>query len=228
MAGSLIAAPRFRNAMGRECGAFGRSPPDGHMAQLPYVTAQSSEAVKGPFERKEGQMRTLQLIAAMAGTLLLTVPATAGSPKGNIVAAASSSPDFQTLVTAVKAAKLTSTLASKGPFTVFAPTNDAFAKLPAGTVESLLQPENREQLAKVLTYHVVPGTYTANTILQAINSGGGQATLTTIEGSQLTAKLQDGKVVLVDEQNRTSVVTQTDLMQSNGIIHVIDTVLLPN
>jgi uncharacterized surface protein with fasciclin (FAS1) repeats len=173
-------------------------------------------------------MRTLQLIAAMAGTLLLTVPATAGSPKGNIVAAASSSPDFQTLLTAVKAAKLTSTLASKGPFTVFAPTNDAFAKLPAGTVESLLRPENRDQLAKVLTYHVVPGTYTADTILHAINSGGGQATLTTIEGSQLTAKLQDGKVVLVDEQNRTSVVTQTDLMQSNGIIHVIDTVLLPN
>jgi uncharacterized surface protein with fasciclin (FAS1) repeats len=173
-------------------------------------------------------MRTLQLFVPLAGALLLAAPAAAASPKGNIVAAAASSPDFKTLVTAVKSANLTSTLASKGPFTVFAPTNDAFAKLPAGTVESLLKPENRVQLTKVLTYHVVPGTYTAETILQAINSGGGQTTLTTVEGSPLTAKLQDGKVVLVDESNRTSVVTQTDLKQSNGVIHVIDNVLLPN
>lgn len=173
-------------------------------------------------------MRTLQLIAAITGSLVVAVPAVAATPNGNIVAAASSSPDFKTLVTAVKAANLTSTLASKGPFTVFAPTNDAFAKLPAGTVENLLKPENRDQLAKVLTYHVVPGTYTAATILKAINDGGGQATLTTVEGSQLTAKLDGGKVVLIDENNRTSVVTKTDLAQSNGIIHVIDTVVLPN
>ena len=173
-------------------------------------------------------MRTLQLIAALAGILMMAVPATAGTPNGNIAAAASSSPDFKTLAAAIKAAKLTSTLASKGPFTVFAPTNDAFAKLPAGTVENLLKPENRDQLAKVLTYHVVPGTYTAETILKAIQDGGGQATLTTVEGSQLTAKLDGGKVVLIDENNRTSVVTKTDLAQSNGIIHVIDTVVLPN
>ena len=173
-------------------------------------------------------MRTLQLIVAITGGLMVAAPVVAGTPNGNIVAAASSSPDFKTLVTAVKAANLTSTLASKGPFTVFAPTNDAFAKLPAGTVENLLKPENRDQLAKVLTYHVVPGTYTAETILKAINDGGGQATLTTVEGSQLTAKLDGGKVVLIDENNRTSVVTKTDLAQSNGVIHVIDTVVLPN
>mgnify|MGYP003575705346 CR=1 FL=1 len=173
-------------------------------------------------------MRTLQLIVAVTGSLVVAAPAAAGTPKGNIVAAASSSPLFKTLVTAVKAANLTGTLASKGPFTVFAPTNDAFAKLPAGTVDSLLKPENRDQLAKVLTYHVVPGTFTAETILKAINDGGGQATLTTVEGSQLTARLDGGKVALVDESNRTSFVTKTDLAQSNGIIHVIDTVVLPN
>jgi len=173
-------------------------------------------------------MRKLQLIVAITGSLVVAVPAVAGTPNGNIVAAASSSPDFKTLVTAVKAAKLTGTLASKGPFTVFAPTNDAFAKLPAGTVDSLLKPENRDQLAKVLTYHVVAGTYTAETILKAINDGGGQATLTTVEGSQLTAKLDGGKVALVDENNRTSFVTKTDMAQSNGVIHVIDTVVLPN
>ena len=173
-------------------------------------------------------MRTVRLIlTTAAASLLVAAPSMAGSLKGNIVAAASSSPDFKTLVTAVKAAKLTDTLASKGPFTVFAPTNDAFAKLPAGTVETLLKPENRDQLAKILTYHVVAGRFTAAAILQAINAGGGQTTLTTVEGSQLTAKLQDGKVILVDEGGRTSVVTQTDLIQSNGVIHVIDTVVLP-
>jgi uncharacterized surface protein with fasciclin (FAS1) repeats len=169
------------------------------------------------------------LAASATAALLISAPAVAGgsTPKGNIVAAASSSPDFKTLVTAVKAAKLTDTLASKGPFTVFAPTNAAFAKLDAGTVETLLKPENRDQLTKVLTYHVVAGKVTAEALLQQIQAGNGQATLTTVEGSQLTAKLQGDKVILVDENNRTSVVTKTDLMQSNGVIHVIDTVVLP-
>jgi len=174
-------------------------------------------------------MRISQLLmAAGAAALLLATPSAAGSPNGNIIAAASASPDFKTLVTAIRAAKLSDTLASKGPFTVFAPTNAAFGKLPAGTVETLLKPENRDQLAKVLTYHVLSGRYTAAAILQAINNGGGQATLTTVEGSPITAKLQDGKVVLVDENNRTAVVTKTDLLQNNGVIHVIDTVVLPN
>jgi uncharacterized surface protein with fasciclin (FAS1) repeats len=173
-------------------------------------------------------VRIFRLILAPAtAALLVSAPSVAGTPQGNIVAAASSSPDFKTLVAAVKAAKLTDTLASKGPFTVFAPTNDAFAKLPAGTVETLLKPENRDQLTKVLTYHVVPGKLTAAAILQAINAGGGQATLTTVEGSQLTAKLDGQNVILVDESNRTSVVTKTDLVQSNGVIHVVDTVVLP-
>ena len=174
-------------------------------------------------------MRKLTPLLAIAAAALVTAsPSAAGSPKGNIVAAASASPDFKTLVTAIKAAKLADTLATKGPFTVFAPTNEAFAKLPAGTVDTLLKPENRAQLAKVLTYHVVSGRLTAEAILQAINSGGGQTTLTTVEGSPLTAKLQDGKVVLVDENNGTAVVTKTDLLQSNGVIHVIDSVVLPN
>jgi len=173
-------------------------------------------------------VRIFRLILAPAtAALLVSAPSVAGTPQGNIVAAASSSPDFKTLVAAVKAAKLTDTLASKGPFTVFAPTNDAFAKLPAGTVETLLKPENRDQLTKVLTYHVIPGKLTAAAILKAINAGGGQATLTTVEGSQLTAKIDGQNVVLVDESNRKSIVTKTDLVQSNGVIHVIDTVVLP-
>jgi uncharacterized surface protein with fasciclin (FAS1) repeats len=159
----------------------------------------------------------------------LPAPASAGgTPSGNIVAAASASPDFETLVAAVKAAKLVDTLASKGPFTVFAPTDDAFAKIDSATLQNLLKPENRDQLVKILTYHVVPGRVNAAYILQQINAGNGEAKLTTVEGSQLTAKLQGENVILVDENNRTATVTKTDLMQSNGIIHVIDTVVLPN
>jgi uncharacterized surface protein with fasciclin (FAS1) repeats len=167
-------------------------------------------------------MRRVQLILAASAALVTIAPAGA-SPKGNIVAAAASTPDFSTLVTAVKAAKLTDTLASKGPFTVFAPTNDAFAKLPAGTVDTLLKPENSGQLTKVLTYHVVPGRYSAAAILAAIKAGGGSTTLTTVSGDKLSAAVQAGQVVLTDESGRTSTVTKTDLNQSNGIIHVIDT-----
>lgn len=171
-----------------------------------------------------------RILLTAAAAAALTAPAFAGSsaPSGNIVAAAAASPDFKTLVTAVKAAKLVDTLASKGPFTVFAPTNDAFAKIDSATLQNLLKPENRDQLTKVLTYHVVPGKLNAAAILQQIQAGGGEAVLTTVEGSQLTAKLQGESVVLIDENNRTSTVTKTDLMQSNGIIHVIDTVVLPS
>ena len=169
------------------------------------------------------------LAASAAAILAASAPAVAGGnkPAGNIVAAAAASPDFKTLVAAVKAAKLVDTLASKGPFTVFAPTNDAFAKIDAATLTNLLKPENRDQLAKILTYHVVPGKLNAAYIVQQIQAGNGQAMLTTVEGSQLTARLQGANVVLIDENNRKSVVTKTDLMQSNGIIHVIDTVVLP-
>ena len=164
-----------------------------------------------------------------AAALIVTMPSagSAGSPKGNIVAAAQTSPDHKTLVAAVKAAKLVDTLAGKGPFTVFAPTDAAFAKLPAGTLETLLKPENRDQLTKILTFHVVPGQYDAAAILRLISQGGGEAKLTTAEGSQLTAKLQDGKVVLVDENGGVATVIQADLLQSNGVIHVTDAVSLP-
>jgi uncharacterized surface protein with fasciclin (FAS1) repeats len=175
-------------------------------------------------------MRPLRLFTASAAALLFASSASlagGGSPSGNIVAAASASPDFSTLVAAVKAAKLVDTLASKGPFTVFAPTNDAFAKIDSATLQNLLKPENRDQLTKVLTYHVVAGRLNAADIVQQIQAGGGQAMLTTVEGSQLTARLQGANVILVDENNRTSAVTKTDLMQSNGVIHVIDTVVLP-
>lgn len=166
------------------------------------------------------------LSASAAASLLIAAPAAAQS--GNIVAAASANADFKTLVTAVKAAKLTDTLASKGPFTVFAPTNAAFAKLDSATLQNLLKPENRDQLAKILTYHVVPGRANAAYILQQIEAGNGQATFTTVEGSPLVAKLNGGNVILLDENGGTATVTNTDLNQSNGIIHVIDTVVLPD
>jgi uncharacterized surface protein with fasciclin (FAS1) repeats len=173
-------------------------------------------------------MLKFKLLAASALAMLaLSTPASAQSG-GNIVATAAANKDFSTLVTAVKAAKLVDTLASKGPFTVFAPTNAAFAKLEPATLQNLLKPENRDQLTKILTYHVVAGRLNAAYILQQIEAGNGQATLTTVEGSPLVARLVDGKVVLTDENQRTSTVTATDLMQSNGIIHVIDTVVLPN
>jgi uncharacterized surface protein with fasciclin (FAS1) repeats len=174
-------------------------------------------------------MRVIGYLAAVSMTTICAAPsmAGAGAAKGNIVAAASSAPDFKTLVTAVKAAKLTNTLAGKGPFTVFAPTNAAFEKLDPATLQDLLKPENRDQLTKVLTYHVVPGNVTAAALIQQIQGGNGQAKLKTVEGSELIARLDGGTVTLVDENNRTAIVTKTDLMQSNGVIHVIDTVVLP-
>ena len=170
-----------------------------------------------------------KIVSLTAAALMLAAgPAIAGStPKGNIVGAAASSADHKTLVTAVKTAGLVDTLASKGPFTVFAPTDAAFAKLPAGTVETLLQPANRSQLQSVLTYHVVPGRITAAELVAKINSGGGSAPLTTVNGATLTAKLSGGDVVLVDAKGGEATVVQPDLMQSNGVIHVTNAVSLP-
>lgn len=145
----------------------------------------------------------------------------------DIVGVAAGSPDHTTLVAAVKAADLVSTLKSKGPFTVFAPTNAAFANLPAGTVETLLKPENKAALAGILTYHVVAGNLNAKAVLAAIKKGKGKAVLTTVAGGKLTAAIEDGKVVLTDEMGGKSTVTATDLNASNGVIHVIDAVLLP-
>ena len=149
-------------------------------------------------------------------------------PTKNIVENAVNSKDHTTLVAAVKAAGLVDTLEGPGPFTVFAPTNEAFAKLPAGTVDTLLKPENKDQLVKILTYHVVAGKVSSKELVKLIKSGGGKAMLKTVAGGTLTASLQGGKVVLTDEKGGTATVTIADVYQSNGIIHVVDAVLLPN
>jgi len=146
----------------------------------------------------------------------------------DIIDNAVNSADHTTLVAAVKAADLVQTLKGKGPFTVFAPTNSAFDKLPAGTVETLLKPESKAMLTKVLTYHVVSGKYDAKKLMQLIKKGGGKATLTTVSGDRLTASMNGtGGITLMDEKGGSSNVTTADVYQSNGVIHVIDTVVLP-
>jgi uncharacterized surface protein with fasciclin (FAS1) repeats len=145
----------------------------------------------------------------------------------NIVETAVGSPAHSTFVAAVQAAGLAETLSGAGPYTVFAPTNAGFAKLPAGTVDTLLQPANRALLQSVLTYHVVPGRVTATDLVRMIDAGGGQARLTTVQGGVLTARLMDGRVMLTDAKGGMAHVTQADLIQSNGVIHVTDAVSLP-
>ncbi len=145
----------------------------------------------------------------------------------NIVENAVNSRDHTTLVAAVKAAGLVDTLMSAGPFTVFAPTNAAFDKLPAGTVATLLKSENKGMLSSVLTYHVVAGTMTSTDIAAAIRAGGGTATLNTVQGGTLTGRMMGNKLVLTDAKGGRSTVTIANVMQSNGVIHVVDTVLLP-
>ncbi len=147
---------------------------------------------------------------------------------GTLVDVASGNADFSTLVTAVTAADLGGTLSGDGPFTVFAPTNDAFGKLPDGTLDELTMAENKEQLSGILTYHVVEGNVDAATLTQAITDAGDDGyTITTVGGGTLNAKLVDGAVVLTDAAGGTSTVTATDVAASNGTIHVIDTVLMP-
>jgi uncharacterized surface protein with fasciclin (FAS1) repeats len=145
-----------------------------------------------------------------------------------IVANAVNSADHTTLVAAVKAAGLVDTLNGKGPFTVFAPTNDAFAQLPAGTVEMLLKPENKAMLTKVLTYHVVSGRYDSKAIAKLIKKGHGKARLKTVSGGTLIASMNGNDLVLQDEKGGTSTVTVANVYQSNGVIHVVNTVLMPN
>jgi uncharacterized surface protein with fasciclin (FAS1) repeats len=149
-------------------------------------------------------------------------------PNMTIVGNAVNSPDHTTLVAAVKAAGLVDTLSGAGPFTVFAPTNAAFAKLPAGTVDTLLLPQNRSMLQSVLTYHVVPGRLTAADLMAMIAAGNGQAQLTTVQGGMLTARMMGNRIMLVDSKGGMSHVTQGDVMQSNGVIHVVDTVVMPS
>lgn len=149
-------------------------------------------------------------------------------PTKNIVANAVNSKDHTTLVAAVKAAGLVDTLEGPGPFTVFAPVNAAFDKLPAGTVDTLLKPENKNQLVNVLTYHVVAGKVSSADLVNMIKKGHGKAELKTVEGGTLTASLMGGKVMLTDEKGGMATVTIADVYQSNGVIHVVDSVLLPD
>ncbi len=150
-------------------------------------------------------------------------------PSKNIIENAINSADHTTLVAAVKAAGLVDTLEGAGPFTVFAPTNEAFNKLPAGTVDTLLKPENKPLLTKVLTYHVVAGRLSASDLMQKIKESNGNAELTTVEGGKLWVMLHDGKhIMLKDEKGGTALVTIANVFQSNGVIHVIDSVVMPN
>jgi uncharacterized surface protein with fasciclin (FAS1) repeats len=178
------------------------------------------------FTKKSNFMKKqLMKLVAVAGFVLTTLGATAQAK--DIVSVASGSEAHSTLVAAVKAAELVATLQGAGPYTVFAPTNDAFAKLPAGTVENLLKPENKATLQKILTYHVVSGKLTSTDVLAAIKKGNGTAALTTVSGGKLTASLKDGKVILTDEKGGMATITATDLDASNGVIHVTDAVSLP-
>jgi uncharacterized surface protein with fasciclin (FAS1) repeats len=164
---------------------------------------------------------------AMSADTSAMAPAPAASD--TIVAVAQGNPDFSTLVSAVTAADLAGTLGGTGPFTVFAPTNAAFAKVPAATLETLLTPAGKADLTKILTYHVVAGRVDAAALTQQIQAGGGSAALTTVEGGTLTARVgADGTVTLTDENGGVSRVVQADVAASNGIIHAIDTVAMPN
>ena len=159
--------------------------------------------------------------------LALFVSSTVSAQKKDIVDIAIGSEAHTTLVAAVKAAELVTVLKGDGPFTVFAPVNDAFGKLPAGTVDYLLKAENKATLAKILTYHVVAGNLDATAVLAAIKKGNGSVTLTTVSGGALTASIDNGKVKLTDEKGGSAYVIVTDLKGCNGVIHVIDTVVLP-
>lgn len=144
-----------------------------------------------------------------------------------IVSVAAGDDRFSTLVTAVQAAELVETLNSDGPFTVFAPTNDAFDKLPEGTVATLVKPESKDKLTGILTYHVVSGAYNAADVIEAINSNNGSFEVKSIQGEMITLSIRDGKVLLTDANGGTSTVILADVLASNGIIHAIDTVVMP-
>ena len=183
-------------------------------------------------------MRKLNVTTALAlcSAMAVAAPAAARNPMvggaamystRNIVQNAVNSKDHTTLVAAVKAAGLVDTLSGKGPFTVFAPTNAAFAKLPAGTVETLVKPENKATLTKILTYHVVPGRITAQQIAAMAAKHHGTATLKTVEGENLMFRKSGGGWVVIDAKGGKARITIPNVMQSNGVIHVVDTVLMP-
>ncbi|SFW41708.1 fasciclin domain-containing protein [Luteibacter sp. UNCMF366Tsu5.1] len=167
------------------------------------------------------------LAGSMSAPASVMVGGAAMYPTKNIVQNAVNSKDHTTLVAAVKAAGLVDTLSGPGPFTVFAPTNEAFAALPAGTVDTLLKPENKADLTKILTYHVVSGRVTAKDLLAKIAAGGGSAELKTVQGESLTARKDANGVAITDAKGNVAHVTIADVLQSNGVIHVVDKVLMP-
>ena len=184
-------------------------------------------------------LRALALCAALAvggfaiaaGAYAAGEPMVGGAPmypSKTIPENASQAKNLTTLVAAVKAAGLVDTLGGPGPFTVFAPTNAAFEKLPAGTVDKLVQPDMKATLTKILTYHVVAGKMDAAEIAKAIKAGGGMASLKTVEGGALTAKMDGSKLVLTDEKGGSATVETADVYQANGVVHVIDSVVMPN
>lgn len=171
------------------------------------------------------------LACGFAGSALAADPMVGGAPmyaSKNIVQNAMNSKDHTTLVAAVKAGGLVKTLEGKGPFTVFAPTNEAFAALPAGTVDGLLKPDNKKELDKILTYHVVPGRLDSAKLDEAIQKGGGKTTLKTVEGDSLTITGSGTDLTVTDSKGNTAKVTIANVMQSNGVIMVIDKVLMPS
>ena len=169
-------------------------------------------------------------LSTMGGAAQKTDPTVGGAamyPNKTVAVNASAAPNLTTLVAAVKAAGLVDTLNSAGPFTVFAPTNDAFDKLPAGTVDTLVKPENKDQLTKILTYHVVSGTYDSKRLVKEIKKAGGSLQLPTVAGEPLTFTLDGSSVKITDAKGGSATVTTADVYQSNGVVHVIDTVLMP-
>lgn len=174
-------------------------------------------------------MPTTTQAQPMAGeaTTTTTTAATPAAATGTIADAAMANPKLSTLVSAVKAADLATTLSGPGPFTVFAPENEAFTRLAPGTLDTLLKPENKPTLTKVLTYHVVPGKVTLEQLRAQMKAGGGKATLTTVEGSPLTVTEEGAAIALVDASGNKSYVAQPDMMASNGVVHVVNGVVVP-
>jgi uncharacterized surface protein with fasciclin (FAS1) repeats len=173
-------------------------------------------------------MKKLMTALVAVAVTATSVFANGGNGDGdNIVGVAAGNKDFSTLVAAVKAAELVETLSGKGPFTVFAPTNDAFAKLPKGTLESLLKPESKGKLTAILTYHVVAGEFNAAAVVEAIKKNNGKFEVKTVQGGKLIASLKGKDVILTDESGNTSKVIIADVKATNGIIHAIDSVVLP-
>jgi len=166
-------------------------------------------------------------LVVLGFAFLATVNTFAQKATTNIVGVAVGSADHSTLVAAVKASGLVETLSSKGPFTVFAPTNEAFSKLPKGTIESLLDPANLKTLQSILTYHVIAGKLDSKSVVEAIKANNGTVTLTTVQGEKLVASLKGTNVIITDEKGGIATVTAVDLEATNGVIHVINSVLMP-